>query len=85
MKGPKTVDTKDHKQLIQCHVQNLCLTTASIAKACLKNELHEIIRLVEPGIVNFQKIEQLAAQLLGEQTKGKDEPPCSPPPEKSSP
>lgn len=77
------MDISDHPELIELHLQNIRIATTEATKALAANELTIIPRLVTALILNAQKIEMLTAQMIGEQSKRKEPPPCSQPLEKS--
>lgn len=77
-------DTRDHKQLISCHLQNIRTALLGIVNASMADEFHIISRHVEPIIANAKMIDSLATELLADQAQGKEQLQCSTPSVKSA-
>lgn len=76
------MDTRDHTQLILCHVQNITRFNAQISLYALKRQPDKVAHIIPTIIANAQCIDQLASELFGEQTKRKELNQCSLSPEK---
>lgn len=69
MTHPAAVTIDDNPQLIDCHCTNIRTAVHRIATATARREYNIVGKLVTAIISNAQRVDQLAAQLQGAQTR----------------
>lgn len=78
------MDLYEYKQTIASHIENIRQATMRMAQANLTDEFAVVTGQSRVMIFNAKSIANIAAELLDEQNKGKDQNQCSQPPGKSA-